>query len=1276
MSLLQNSNAISTGGGYNLESSLRLRESASAYLNRTPSSTGNQKTFTISVWLKRGKLGGSQDQIISAYTDNNNRDSFGFGSEYLEVFNVVGGGVATQLTTTDFFRDPSSWYHVIFSVDTTQATESNRFKIYVNNRQVTSFSTANYPSQNENFTINKNVAHYIGCYGYSTLGGFYDGYMTEFNLVDGQALTPSDFGETDTTTGVWKPKEYTGTYGTNGFYLPMKETQQATGFNTVLYTGTGATQSISNVGFSPDLVWIKNRNQTGSAHILQDTIRGAGKSLFSHLTNAESGNSGDLISSFDADGFTVNTNYLGGTDNSTNKSGDGNVAWCWDAGNDNTTGSELITNGTFDTDTSSWTAVDGTLSASGQKLTVTRTGATFGAAYQAIATTSGKMYAVKFDTEYVAGNGNFVLVGTSPSNADLGTFGPYTTNSINNVVTFIATGSTTYIRLLADTLIGVTAIWDNISVKEVTQDGTIPSYYKANPATGFSIVTYTVPSGGASFTVGHGLGVAPSMIITKNRGGTSPWPTWFTGFNKDEYVNLNTTAAKASQTDYWGSAVPTSTVFGNKEGVTWNAGVNVVAYCFSEVAGYSKFGSYTGTSGDITINCGFRPAFVMVKNTSSTGNWEIHDNTRHPSVATDTGYSARLRANDSSAEAPFNDSPINFTDTGFVLDSSVTGNSYVDYDNNGNTYIYMAFADTRDAQFNFDASGNKNNWTANNINSNASSESTYDIMNDVATLTDEDTANFATLNPLSKGANSTLSNANLNWAAAQMAGGNHQSISSIAMSSGKWYCEFTPLGSEPQGCIFGLVSNVNTTGVYPGFTSSSYGYAGFSGNKYNNASASAYGATFALGDVIGIAFDADVGTLTFYKNGVSQGTAFSSIPAGSYYFGVGNNSSLAVLQAAFNAGQRPFKYTPPTGFKKLNTYNLPDSTIKDGSQYFDVVTYTGNATLGKVINTSIDFSTNGLAWFKARSNSAVISDWNNHFIVDSLRTFSGTPYFQILNSNSTIAESADGNILRDATSTSFQKGSGTTNENNIPYVGWLWQAGATSSSNTDGTITSTVSANTDSGFSVVTYTGAGTSAGTVGHGLGVAPKVVIAKSRDGARNWAVYHSSLGINYLIELNTTSAQINIPNYWGSVSPTSEVFGVYTANNVGNNNYLNEDMVAYCFAEVEGFSKIGSYTGNGSADGTFVYFGFRPKYIMIKRTDSTGDWIVLDAARYLNNPNGTWLYPNLSNAEGVLNDIGDILSNGYKNRNTQSVVNASGGTYIYMAFAENPFKQSLAR
>jgi hypothetical protein len=918
----------------------------------------------------------------------------------------------------------------------------------------------------------------------------------------------------------------------------MKETQQATGFNTVLYTGNGGEQTIDKVGFSPDLVWLKNRGTTNS-HYLTDSVRGNEKSLNSNATNAEFDYASYGGLSLVSNGFHVET----GTSNVFNTNGNNFVAWCWDAGS----------------------------------------------------------------------------------------------STVSNT------------------------------------DGTITSSVRANPATGFSIVTYT--GNGSSGTVGHGLGSAPEMIIIKNRSQADGWYVWHqnNGAGIYGYLFLNSTDQVRSSTPQFGTTAPDSSVIS----LTYNtndwanaSGENYVAYCFSEVAGYSKFGSYTGngSASGPTVTTGFRPAFLMIKNaTTGSTHWFMYDNTRDTDNVLDNKLLASLNEAEGS-NALFN---VNITDTGFQPAANYAG-----INSSGDTYIYMAFADTRDAQFNFDASGNKNNWTANNINSNASSESTYDIMNDVATLTDEDTANFATLNPLSKGANSTLSNANLNWAAAQMAGGNHQSISSIAMSSGKWYCEFTPLGSEPQGCIFGLVSNVNTTGVYPGFTSSSYGYAGFSGNKYNNASASAYGATFALGDVIGIAFDADVGTLTFYKNGVSQGTAFSSIPAGSYYFGVGNNSSLAVLQAAFNAGQRPFKYTPPTGFKKLNTYNLPDSTIKDGSQYFDVVTYTGNATLGKVINTSIDFSTNGLAWFKARSNSAVISDWNNHFIVDSLRTFSGTPYFQILNSNSTIAESADGNILRDATSTSFQKGSGTTNENNIPYVGWLWQAGATSSSNTDGTITSTVSANTDSGFSVVTYTGAGTSAGTVGHGLGVAPKVVIAKSRDGARNWAVYHSSLGINYLIELNTTSAQINIPNYWGSVSPTSEVFGVYTANNVGNNNYLNEDMVAYCFAEVEGFSKIGSYTGNGSADGTFVYFGFRPKYIMIKRTDSTGDWIVLDAARYLNNPNGTWLYPNLSNAEGVLNDIGDILSNGYKNRNTQSVVNASGGTYIYMAFAENPFKQSLAR
>ena len=1252
MSLLQNSNAISTGGDYNLESSLRFRSSASAYLKTTFASAGNRRTWTWSGWVKRGSLTGNQ-ALFTAETSTAGSGTYSlirFVAGQLIYFDYTNGTTNHQSVCTGQFRDPSAWYHIVVAVDTTQATGSDRCKIYVNGVQQSTTSSNTF-TQNYQGQVNNALLHYIGTAQIGTSNQYFDGYITEVNFVDGQALTPSTFGSYDGTTGVWKPKEYTGTYGTNGFYLPMKETQQATGFNTVLYTGTGATQSISNVGFSPDLVWIKNRNQTGSAHILQDTIRGAGKSLFSHLTNAESGNSGDLISSFDADGFTVNTNYLGGTDNSTNKSGDGNVAWCWDAGNDNTTGSELITNGTFDTDTSSWTAVDGTLSASGQKLTVTRTGATFGAAYQAIATTSGKMYAVKFDTEYVAGNGNFVLVGTSPSNADLGTFGPYTTNSINNVVTFIATGSTTYIRLLADTLIGVTAIWDNISVKEVTQDGTIPSYYKANPATGFSIVSF-VGNGSAGATVGHGLGSAPKFIMGKNRTDVQSWRGWHTGLtDASYYIDLDSTNGQTSNSGAWNSTAPDSSVvtLGTMNGTNGTSD-NMILYCFSEVAGFSKFGSYTGTgSSGNTITTGFRPAFVLIKRTDSANEWFIHDNTRDP----DNPTTQTLYANSSSTEVTETTANTwNTLDDGFEL-LGTTGGSNA----SGGTYIYMAFADTRDAQFNFDASGNKNNWTANNINSNASSETTYDIMNDVPTLTDEDTANFATLNPAIRPYTvypaEIISNSNLTLTCSSNAVSG-SAWSTMVLTTGKWYFEST---ITSVGGFAGLGFSNNTLAVGLGTFNADARFWGCfyqnNGQKAINNTLTAYGATFTTGDVIGAALDADAGTVTFYKNGVSQGAITGlSVATGSAGW-IADVEGFNGAVHNVNFGQRPFAYTPPTGYKKLNTYNLPDSTIKDGSKYMNTVLYTGNGSTQSI--TGVGFSPD-LVWVKNRNST------QDHSVYDTVRGISRRIY-----TNGTFAEDYNvGNGITSFDSDGWTTGSlAGVNTNSNTYVAWNWKGGESTVENTDGSITSQVSANPTSGFSVVTYTATGNGNDTVGHGLGTAPKVVLLKSRS-TGDWAYYTTQIdgSLDYLY-LNLTASKGDS----GWTAPSSTVFPPSNASN-------GTTMVAYCFAEVEGFSKFGKFTGNGSADGTFVYTGFRPAFVLTKSATEARNWVIIDTTRDPNNLADQNLEPNTTNAEFTNADDMDILSNGFKMRTANPGANGNGQTIIYMAFAETPMKFANAR
>jgi hypothetical protein len=323
---LRGSNNLLAGasaqGGFTIEESLRFNASQSSYLSRT-FGTGNRKTYTLSFWIKRGALG-----RMNFFNPGDNATFGGLSitaNNTIEINNRVGGTNAV-LETAQLFRDPSAWYHLVWNVDTTQATASNRSKLYVNGAQVTAFSTEQYPAQNADTNINSAVVHWIGRFWESGFEFPFDGYLTEVNFIDGQALTPSSFGQFDGVTGVWKPAKYTGTYGTNGFYLPMQLDNTVEGFNTVTYVGNGvANTKISGVGFSPDLVWIKKRNSAGN-HNLLDTVRGPDKIVFSNSLNAESTFSGALAS-FDTDGFT-----LASGDTGFNASGDSYVAWCWDAG--------------------------------------------------------------------------------------------------------------------------------------------------------------------------------------------------------------------------------------------------------------------------------------------------------------------------------------------------------------------------------------------------------------------------------------------------------------------------------------------------------------------------------------------------------------------------------------------------------------------------------------------------------------------------------------------------------------------------------------------------------------------------------------------------------------------------------------------------------------------------------------------------------------------------------------------------------------------------------
>jgi hypothetical protein len=625
------------------------------------------------------------------------------------------------------------------------------------------------------------------------------------------------------------------------------------------------------------------------------------------------------------------------------------------------------------------------------------------------------------------------------------------------------------------------------------------------------------------------------------------------------------------------------------------------------------------------------------------------------------GYLAEVNFIDGQALTPSSFGSTNST-TGVWQPARYTGT----YGTNG---FYLPFTNiTSTTTLGYDSSGNGNNWTTNNISLTAGA--TYDSMTDVPTLTSATASNFAVLNPVFKSnSQPTFSNANLS--VSPNTGTYQNTFATIAVTSNKWYCEITVSGTANSANFVGIsnatqLNYLATNADVIGSATAGVGYAYYiyNGNKYSNGTSTAYGASIVSGDVIGIAFDNIAGSLTFYKNGTSQGVAFTGISTTDQFFFGSTVYTAGVSSFSWNFGQQPFSYTPPSGFVALNTYNLPASSIPNGAAYMAATTYTGTGASNVITNTvgSASFQPD-FVWGKSRSAAT------NNALYDSVR---GAGF--VLTSNNTDAETAVGTTvgLSSFNSNGFTMGTGSTlNDSGQTYIGWQWKGGGTAVSNTNGTITSSVSANTTSGCSVVTYTGTGANA-TVGHGLGVAPSMVIYKRRNSTSDWAVYHVGLtSAAYVIYLDLTIAQQLYTPDFNSTAPTSSVLSVGTSNNT---NASGATYVAYCFAAIKGFSAFGSYTGNGVDDGPFVYTGFRPRYVLIKRTDVADNWFIQDTSRNPSNIVNLQLKAQASDAEA--STVFDIVSNGFKVRNSFSGYNTSGGTYIYACFAENPFQNSLAR
>jgi hypothetical protein len=529
-----------------------------------------------------------------------------------------------------------------------------------------------------------------------------------------------------------------------------------------------------------------------------------------------------------------------------------------------------------------------------------------------------------------------------------------------------------------------------------------------------------------------------------------------------------------------------------------------------------------------------------------------------------------------------------------------------------------------------DKSGNGNNFTASGfLADNLVSDSPSGIALGTAGNIPQP-SNYCTFSPLPGAVWSTytaVSEGNLR-ADGLNTGADVPASGTIQTRTGKWYAEFVMTTNGNLNESVGITRNINDTNAL-GNSTNSYGYITTANKRYNSSSSS-YGSTWGVGDIIGVSLDLDNYELSFYKNGVSQGVAYSSLDSNSdwtFAFAIAGNGEVYA-----NFGQQSFAY--PIG----------GSTSDIG--YFKSISYTGNGSTQSI--TGVGFQPD-FVWIKKRDSTG------NHMLTDVVRGANTE-----LNSNTQNAQSSNTNALTSFDSDGFSVGpDGAVNINSETLQAWCWKAGGAASSNTDGSITSSVSANQTAGFSVVTWNGS-TANGTVGHGLDTAPGLIIFKRTDNVTSWPVYTSILGASQVLYLNETAAKAASGNSFGS-SPTDPTSTVFSVGDKGDTNYGT--MVAYCFAAKTGITSIGSYEGNGLSSGLSVDVGFKPAMVLIKNADAVDDWNIID-----NNKPTEVLRPNSTSAEDSsapchITPTGFKITFGNSHR-----INYANETFVYIAFAEN--------
>lgn len=1230
---------------------------AGNYFTRTPSVAGNQQKFTFSCWVKRGKFSGASDELFSCL--NGAASHFCFtgtgafgGNQDVMMLHVNNAEVYRG---NAFYRDPAAWYHVVLSVDTTQAVTSERIRVFING--VREGYSSNSISQNASTPFNSQVRHTIGdAAGYEGTGYGMTGLLSEVYWIDGQALTPTSFAQTDTTTGAWSAKQYSGAFGTNGFYIHFKSNSAASGSGTASgsypnvtgVSGLGADYSGNNNHYAATGVATTDQilDCPTNNYCTLNPLYSFGSTIQNSNFDVVAGNNASVRSTMELKGkvyyevTVVSDGGAGSTlvgvvngslNHGTNDIASSN-AWCYSGGSG---GTGNIVNGNYPG------------SAYGSDFT---TNDVIGVA---VDTTASKIWFSKNGTWQ---NSGAPASGTNPAASNLsGTLfaGFSHTTSFGSSTLSFNFGQGGRSGLAYDSASGGSFKYTPPSGFKAVSSANISTPAIVKPSQYFTAATYV--GNGASQRIGGVIPMTPGYTIARSlrfqtgnstylsrslasSGNRTTW-TW-SGWLKRGKISQNMIFSSgdfgsgSSPFTYFTFNSAGNLYFFNYNGSDYTSGLGTTLAAFNDASVWYHvvlvYDSSNGTAVDrirIYVN-GVRQTMDF-----SSSPYQTPTSGALSAAWNNNAFTQGIGQYQNWAGAPYFDgsmAEVNFVDgqalapTDFGQADSTSGDWFAKqysgtYGTNG---FYLNFSDnsnTTAATLGKDWSGNGNNWTPNAF---ATTDSVIDTP----------TKNFCVLNPLDNGGH-VLSSGNL-----KMAGPGSYKLTraTIPITSGKWYWEAKYSLGSTGGAGTGIATAAAPLGNY--IESSVYGwsYNQNDGNAGTNAAYFSYGSSYTTsGDVVGVAFDADSGTLAFYKNGVSQGAAFTTLTSGPYYpaattyyanasfefnFGQGGQSGLTYDSASGGS----FKYTPPSGYKALCVPNLP------------------------AVSSSVLQSTPDLVWIKDRTSS------NDHAIYDSVRGV-----MQEWSSNTYTTEATQATGLAALTKTGFTIGAlSKMNTSGNKYAAWMWKKGVSP------------------GFDIVTYSGTG-STQSIAHSLGTTPAFIITKNRAGGSEYAVvYHQTFGATNYTKLGTTNGNdTGGSTFWPS-APTSSVFTVGSDSGTGGNS---KTYVAYLWAEVAGFSKFGSYTGNGNSGGPFIWCGFRPAYICVKKTSATGAWVVVDTLRSPANSTDLTLTMNTGDAE-TTGDGGnwglDILSNGFKIRGTNSDFNTSGGTYIFMAFAEAPFKYANAR